>query len=94
MHFTRVHTYLLLFLQIQWNFFHYLNIAVYSAFFFEIFAHCFSFLIGLIVKQMLTRAAESSCEQENNLAKNTTGVIFYSTPHAGSQAAKLNATAK
>ena len=43
---------------------------------------------------MLTRAAESSCEQENNLAKNTKGVIFYSTPHAGSQAAKLNATAK
>jgi hypothetical protein len=49
---------------------------------------------GLIIKQMLTRAAESSCELENQLVKNTKGVVFYSTPHAGTQVAKLNATSR
>ena len=43
---------------------------------------------------MLTRAAESGDEEEANLVKNTKGVIFYSTPHAGSQVAKLNATSR
>ena len=43
---------------------------------------------------MLTRAAESDCEAEKELVKNTKGVIFYSTPHSGTQVAKLNATSR
>ncbi len=59
------------------------------------FGNCFSILIsGLIIKQMLTRAAESNCEAEKELVKNTKGVIFYSTPHSGTQVAKLNATSR
>lgn len=43
---------------------------------------------------MLTKASESGCDTDAQFVKNTKGVIFYSTPHAGSQVAKLSATSK
>ncbi len=46
---------------------------------------------GLVIKKLLVQGQE---EQDHELVKNTKGVIFYSTPHSGSQVAKLNATTK
>ena len=46
---------------------------------------------GLIIKRML---AESELNNDNEFIKNTKGIVFYSTPHNGSQVAKLNAGSK
>ena len=44
---------------------------------------------GLIIKKMLTSAQESDSESLQQLAENTKGVVFYSTPHEGSQIASV-----
>jgi len=44
---------------------------------------------GLIIKKMLTAAQDSEDESLKNLTQNTKGVVFYSTPHDGSQIASL-----
>jgi len=44
---------------------------------------------GLIIKKMLTAARDSEDESLKNLTQNTKGVVFYSTPHDGSQIASL-----
>ncbi|XP_023343627.1 protein SERAC1, partial [Eurytemora carolleeae] len=49
---------------------------------------------GLIIKKMLTAADTAGDEKLTELANNTKGVIFYSTPHEGSQIAKLNSLVK
>jgi len=49
---------------------------------------------GLIIKKMLVNASTSGNEQLEQLAKNTKGVLFYSTPHTGSQIAKINPLVK
>merc|ERR1719383_934378 len=49
---------------------------------------------GLIIKKMLVSAQNSGDDQLEELAKNTKGVLFYSTPHEGSQIAKLNSLVK
>ncbi|KAK0085773.1 hypothetical protein PV326_005798 [Microctonus aethiopoides] len=45
---------------------------------------------GLLVKQMLVE--EWKTGDKHNLCKNTKGIIFYSTPHRGSQVAALKQT--
>ena len=45
---------------------------------------------GLIIKQILTRAQESEEDSLKDLVNNTKGVVFYSTPHDGSQIASLS----
>ena len=49
---------------------------------------------GLIIKKMLLLAQSSQEEEIQSLAKNTRGVVFYSTPHTGSQIAKINPVLK
>ncbi len=49
---------------------------------------------GLIVKKMLAHAHANPDEEERQLALNTRGVVFYSTPHSGSRVAKLNSYSK
>lgn len=49
---------------------------------------------GLIIKKMLVTAENSQSPDLNKFAENTKGVIFYSTPHEGSQIAKLNSLVK
>lgn len=44
---------------------------------------------GLIVKQLLIDAAQSSDPAYKNLCQNTKAVLFYSTPHAGSALATM-----
>ena len=44
---------------------------------------------GLIVKKMLSMAQDSDNTELKQLANNTKGVVFYSTPHEGSQIASL-----
>jgi len=46
---------------------------------------------GLIIKQMLV---EAQSRNDNSFVENTRGVVFYSTPHNGSNVAKLNKTTK
>lgn len=45
---------------------------------------------GLIIKQMLVQAGAGELE----LARNTRGVLFYSTPHRGTQIANMNSVFK
>lgn len=45
---------------------------------------------GLIVKQILLKACESSDPELRKLCQRTRGVVFYSTPHNGSKMANLN----
>jgi len=49
---------------------------------------------GLIIKKMLVEAKASQDPAKRKLAENTRGVVFYSTPHKGSQIAKLNSLVK
>jgi len=49
---------------------------------------------GLIIKKMLTSAQDSQDEATKKLSENTKGVVFYSTPHEGSQIANLNSIIK
>ena len=49
---------------------------------------------GLIVKRMLTQASASGREEDAEFVNNTRGVIFFGTPHAGSQVANLNTYTK
>lgn len=49
---------------------------------------------GLIVKKMLTTAQQSPLDEDREFAENTKGVVFYGTPHNGSQIAKLNSASK
>ena len=49
---------------------------------------------GLIIKKMLLLAQSSSEEDHSAFVKNTKGVVFYSTPHEGSQIAKMNSVLK
>jgi len=49
---------------------------------------------GLIIKKMLTSAQDSQDEATKKLSENTKGVVFYSTPHEGSQIASLNSIIK
>jgi pimeloyl-ACP methyl ester carboxylesterase len=49
---------------------------------------------GLIIKKMLTAADTAGDDKLTELANNTKGVIFYSTPHEGSHIAKLNSIVK
>jgi len=49
---------------------------------------------GLIIKKMLTTAQASEDESMKKLSENTKGVVFYSTPHEGSQIASLNSIIK
>jgi len=46
---------------------------------------------GLIIKQMLS---EAQSRDDSQFVENTRGVVFYSTPHNGSNVAKLNKTTK
>ena len=46
---------------------------------------------GLIIKQML---AEAQATGDDQFVANTRGIVFYSTPHNGSNVAKLNKTTK
>lgn len=45
---------------------------------------------GLIIKKMLAKAQESDSDCLKDLATNTKGVVFYSTPHDGSHIASLS----
>jgi pimeloyl-ACP methyl ester carboxylesterase len=45
---------------------------------------------GLLIKKMLVHANESEDEDMKQLAENTKGVVFYSTPHEGSAIAQMN----
>ena len=49
---------------------------------------------GLIIKKMLVNAQNSDDEQRKKFAENTKGVVFYSTPHKGSEIANLNMITK
>ena len=49
---------------------------------------------GLIVKQMLAASAESADPELQQLSNNTKGVVFYSTPHEGSEIANMNSIFK
>jgi len=49
---------------------------------------------GLIIKKMLVEAKSSQDPTRRQVAENTKGVVFYSTPHKGSQIAKLNSLVK
>ena len=44
---------------------------------------------GLIIKKMLTDAQNSEDESLKQLTENTKGVVFYSTPHDGSNIASI-----
>ncbi|GFY48931.1 protein SERAC1 [Trichonephila inaurata madagascariensis] len=44
---------------------------------------------GLLVKQILVEAAASKERKVNAIAQNTTGVVFFSVPHKGSDLVKL-----
>ncbi|KOB68706.1 Protein SERAC1 [Operophtera brumata] len=44
---------------------------------------------GLIVKQVLTEASESSDSMLKKLSENTKAIVFYSTPHKGSSLAAM-----
>ena len=44
---------------------------------------------GLIIKKMLTSAQDSEDENMKKLSENTKGVVFYSTPHDGSEIASI-----
>ena len=46
---------------------------------------------GLIIKQMLLQATE---QDDADFVENTRGIIFYSTPHHGSDIAKINKATK
>ena len=46
--------------------------------------------LGLIIKKMLLLSENSEDETERNLAHNTRGVVFYSTPHLGTSVAQMN----
>lgn len=48
---------------------------------------------GLLVKEILLLAARSQDERHRQLARATQGVAFFSTPHAGSNLAKLSPSA-
>ncbi|XP_054262327.1 protein SERAC1 isoform X2 [Macrosteles quadrilineatus] len=45
---------------------------------------------GLLVKKILTQAAQSSDESLRNVALNTKAIVFLSTPHLGCPLAKMN----
>lgn len=45
---------------------------------------------GLLIKKMLVHAKDSEDEDMKQLAENTKGVVFYSTPHEGSAIAQMN----
>ena len=49
---------------------------------------------GLIIKKMLLLAQSSSEPSLNSVAENTKGIVFYSTPHEGSEIAKMNSVVK
>ena len=49
---------------------------------------------GLIIKKMLVNAQNSEDQQTRKFAENTKGVVFYSTPHKGSEIANLNMITK
>lgn len=49
---------------------------------------------GLIIKQMLDHASHSAKAQDQGFVSNTKGIVFYSTPHAGSMMAKLKSYTK
>ncbi|CAB4057163.1 SERAC1 [Lepeophtheirus salmonis] len=49
---------------------------------------------GIIIKKMILNASASADEEDLNFVKNTRGIIFYGTPHQGSDVATLNATSK
>jgi len=49
---------------------------------------------GLIIKKMLVSAQNSGELALRRLAEKTKGVVFYSTPHFGSQIAKMNSVLK
>jgi pimeloyl-ACP methyl ester carboxylesterase len=49
---------------------------------------------GLIIKKMLVTAENSEDESRRRFAENTKGVVFYSTPHKGSEIANLNSVVK
>ena len=49
---------------------------------------------GLIIKKMLVNAQNSDDEERKKFAENTKGVVFYSTPHKGSEIANLNMITK
>lgn len=49
---------------------------------------------GLIIKKMLVSAQNSGELALRRLAEKTKGVVFYSTPHFGSQIAKMNSVMK
>jgi len=49
---------------------------------------------GLIIKKMLVSAQMSGDSVLHQLSSNTKGVVFYSTPHEGSQIAKMNSVVK
>lgn len=49
---------------------------------------------GLIIKKMLTTAQQSTKDEDQEFAKNTKGVVFYSTPHRGSHVAKVSSATK
>ena len=49
---------------------------------------------GLIIKKMLLLAQASANQTFQSLAENTKGVVFYSTPHEGSEIAKMNTVMK
>ena len=49
---------------------------------------------GLIIKKLLLLAQSSPDPAHAALAENTKGVVFYSTPHEGSEIAKMNAVMK
>ena len=46
---------------------------------------------GLVVKQMILQA---ETEQDNEFVNNTKGIVFFSTPHLGSNVAKLSSMMK
>ena len=49
---------------------------------------------GLIIKKMLVNAQNSDDEERKKFAENTKGIVFYSTPHKGSEIANLNMITK
>ncbi|XP_042912246.1 protein SERAC1 isoform X1 [Parasteatoda tepidariorum] len=44
---------------------------------------------GLLLKQLLIEASESQDDKANLITKNTTGIIFFSVPHKGSELASF-----
>jgi len=49
---------------------------------------------GLIIKKMLVSAQTSGDADLQQVAENTRGVVFYSTPHEGTHIAKMNSVVK